>query len=299
MTEGDRTGVGVGEPDRGADLRLALETVTAAGRVVMETFGTDPEVHHKSPDQPVTEADLAADALLKERLLGARPEDGWLSEESADRPERLERRRVWIVDPIDGTRSFIAGYREFGISVALAEAGEAVVGVIFNPARDHMVWATAGGGAFGLERWTELGDDVDRALAAATPLDAGAGSGDTLLASRSERKAGEFEAFEADWTIRELGSTAWKMAACAMGRGAFISRGPKSEWDVAAGALIVPEAGGVATDLRGRAFRFNRPDPSVYGVAVGVPAEHARLLERARGIAAPRLDATVNQEDEG
>lgn len=283
-----------------ADLRLALSAVTAAGRVVMETFGTDPEVRHKSPDQPVTEADLAADALLKERLLNAHPDDGWLSEESADRPARLERRRVWIVDPIDGTRSFIAGYREFGISVALTESGAAVVGVIYNPARDHMVWATAGGGAFGLERWTAFGDDPDRAMAAATPLDAGAGPGGLLLASRSERKAGEFDAFEGDWAIRELGSTAWKMAASAMGRGAYISRGPKSEWDVAAGGLIVSEAGGVATDLRGRPFRFNRPDPSVYGVVAGAPAEHGRLLEAAGGIRAPRLGgADGNTEDQG
>lgn len=289
-----------GAPDRTADLRLALSAATAAGRVVMETFGTDPDVRHKGPDQPVTDADLAADAVLKERLLGARPGDGWLSEESADRPDRLQRRRVWIVDPIDGTRSFIAGYREFGISVALVDAGEPVVGVIYNPARDHMVWATAGGGAFALERWTELGDDVDRVVDTAAPLDAGAGPGGTLLASRSERRAGEFDAFEDTWAIRELGSTAWKMAASAMGWGAYISRGPKSEWDVAAGALIVPEAGGVATDLRGRAFRFNRPAPSVYGVVAGAPEEHGRLLELAGGLGAPRLDGIDgNTEDEG
>lgn len=274
----------MGEAERGrSDLVLALGAARLAGARIMESFGTDQEVHHKGPDQPVTAADLAADAVLAERLRGARPEYGWLSEESVDRPERLERSRVWIVDPIDGTRSFIEGYREFGVSVALAEDGVPVVGVIYNPARGHVVWATAGGGAWGAEGWS--GGTAGEAL----DVRATGASLTTLLASRSERGGGEFEPFEEAWEVREVGSTAWKLAEVAMGRGGYISRGPKSEWDVAAGLLVVAEAGGVATDLDGHAIELNRREPYVHGVVAGRPEAHARLLARAAGLTSPRL----------
>ena len=264
-----------------ADLELALGAVRAAARPIMDAFGTEPEVRHKGPDQPVTDADLEADAVLKERLAGARPGYGWLSEESVDRPERLERDRVWIVDPIDGTRSYIAGYREFAVSVALAERGRPVIGVIYNPARDRLVWALADGGAYA----AGAGDDgTDRRL----ELTAGS-AGRTILASRTERADGEFEPFAGDWTIREVGSTAWTLAGVALGWGAYISRGPKSEWDVAAGVLIVEEAGGVVTDVGGRAIGLNRRKPYVHGVVAGPPDAHARLLARARELSSPRL----------
>lgn len=275
------------------DLELALEAVRAAGDVVMETFRTDLQVRHKGPDQPVTDADLAADALLAQTLSGGRPGYGWLSEESMDRPERLGRARVWIVDPIDGTRSFIAGYREFAVSVALAEAGRPVLGVIYNPAADCVVWATSGDGAFGVRGWSG-------GTAGAERMDLERkGAVDTLLASRSERARGEFAAFEEEWRIREVGSTAWKLAGVAMGWGAYMSRGPKSEWDVAAGAVIVAEAGGLVTDLEGRTIELNRESPHVHGVVAGSRGDHARLLDRARGLPAPRLDGDAWQGNEG
>ena len=280
--------------DRRADLELALAAVRAAAVPIMDTFRTDPEVRHKGPDQPVTDADIEADAVLRERLTAERPDYGWLSEESVDRPERLERARVWIVDPVDGTRSFIAGYREFAVSVALAEAGTPVVGVVYNPARGHAVWATTGGGAFSAEGWLGGTDGTRLELSpeAETP-------GTTLLASRSERRDGEFEPFEGAWEIREVGSTAWKLAGTALGRGAYISRGPKSEWDVAAGVLIVGEAGGLVTDLDGHAITFNRREPYVHGVVAGRPDAHARLLERAGTLRSPRLDRETWTGDEG
>jgi myo-inositol-1(or 4)-monophosphatase len=265
--------------DHREDLELALEAAREAGRLVMETFGTDAEVRHKSPDQPVTDADLRADALLAERLLTGRPDYGWLSEESVDRPDRLGRRRVWVVDPIDGTRSFIAGYAEFGISVALVEDGEPVVGVIHNPARDELFWAVRDDGAF-----LRSAEAAARRLRVEEPSPE---SRPALLASRSEIRRGEFDDFEDGHEIRELGSTAYKMAGVAAGRGhAFLSRGPKSEWDVAAGVLIVAEAGGRATDLAGRAVVFNGADPRVDGILVASPRLHAALLRRVREEAA-------------
>src|SRR5690606_4407700 len=103
-----------------ADLALAVEAARAAAEVIRSFAGKQLDVRHKSPNQPLTAADLAADALLRERLHGSRPDYGWLSEETADSPDRLERQSVWIVDPIDGTRSFIAGRPEYSISVGLA-----------------------------------------------------------------------------------------------------------------------------------------------------------------------------------
>ncbi|MBW3554372.1 MAG: 3'(2'),5'-bisphosphate nucleotidase CysQ [Gemmatimonadetes bacterium] len=260
--------------DRSADLRLALDAAREAGALVMETFRTETEVRHKSPDQPVTEADLRADALLAERLLSHRPEYGWLSEETVDRSDRLSRRRVWIVDPIDGTRSFIEGYAEFGICVGLVEDGVPVLGVIHNPAREEMFWAERGAGAF-----LRVGAGADVRLRVAEPA---AGEVPSFLASRSEVGRGEFETFEGH-EILELGSTAYKMAAVAAGRGdAFLSRGPKSEWDVAAGVVIVEEAGGVVTDAAGQALAFNRPDPRVNGILAAPPAVHEALLKQVR-----------------
>jgi myo-inositol-1(or 4)-monophosphatase len=119
----------------------------AAGVEVMKWFRTDLEVILKSPDQPVTKADLASDAILKRMLLDSRPEYGWLSEETADTADRLSREYVWMVDPIDGTRSFIAGRPEFTISIGLAQNGVPVLGVVFNPSTDELYTASAGAGA--------------------------------------------------------------------------------------------------------------------------------------------------------
>lgn len=285
----DRDGAAAGHlASRHDDLTLALRAAGRAGELVLRWFREDPEVRHKSPDQPVTEADLRADAQLKRDLLAERPGYGWLSEETRDDPERLERRRVWIVDPVDGTRSFIAGLAEFSISIALVDQGQPVLGVVHNPAARHVVWAVKGAGAFQSTDWdgrTELvggtaagGVSPDELRIQAPPTD----EPPTVLASRTEIARGDFQQFRPEWTVRPLGSTAWKLAGVAFGLGhGYISRGPKSEWDIAAGTLVVQEAGGVATDLNGRGMVYNRPDPRVEGVVAAAPAVHESLLELA------------------
>jgi myo-inositol-1(or 4)-monophosphatase len=270
------------------DLDLAIRAARSAGTVLMRAFGAVGTVRHKGPDQPVTDADLEADALLRDLLLGARPGDGWLSEETVDRPARLERQRVWIVDPLDGTRSFIGGYPEFAVSIALAVAGRAEVGVVYNPARAELFWATREGGAFRARPW-QGGRPVGRRLRLASA----AREHSRILASRSEIRRGEFEPFASTWRVSPLGSTAYKLARVGAGRGAvFLSRGPKSEWDVAAGALIVREAGGMVTDLAGSLLAYNRPDPYVHGVLAAPPALHRELMETIAGMPLPRLRAT-------
>lgn len=255
-----------------ADLELALAAVREAGAAVMRRFGQDQVVTEKSPGQPLTEADLDANRILHRMLVGERPGYGWLSEESRDRPDRLERRRVWIVDPIDGTRSFIAGLPEFAISVGLAEEGRMVAGVVYNPAMDEVFWAVRDEGAYARSPWDGPAHrlEVGRASRTDPPV---------LLASRSEIAAGELEPFAREWQLRPTGSTAYKLARVAAGSGdVFVSRGPKSEWDVCAGGLLVEEAGGRATDLDGRELRYNRADPYVYGIVASNDELHAYVL---------------------
>lgn len=260
------------------DLELALSAAHEAGEAVMRSFRSGVEVRQKSPGQPVTPADLQADRILAERLREGRSDYGWLSEETAARPGP-ERGRVWVVDPIDGTRSFIAGYREFGVSVALAEDGEAVVGVIYNPARREVFWAVREGGSYRARAWTG-GVVCGERLRMKAPA---AGERRVLLASRSEISRKELAPLAGGWSIRPLGSTAYKLACLASGVGhGYASRGPKFEWDVAAGALIVEEAGGRVTDLRGESLRYNRPDPAVSGVVAASTPFHGPLLERTR-----------------
>lgn len=251
-----------------AELALAIEAARAAGVVVMKSFRTDQKVSFKSPDQPLTQADLAADALIKSALLGERPTYGWLSEETADTTDRLARTHVWVVDPIDGTRSFVAGRPEFAISIGLAVNGVAQLGVVYNPATDELFTALRGGGAYAGERAVPLAPDRERAV---------------IAASRSEIGRGEFASFTNDYDILPTGSTAYKLAKVGTGEAdIFLSRGPKAEWDLCAGALIVAEAGGVVTDLAGHALQYNRPDPHITGVLAARAALHAKMLHRLR-----------------
>jgi myo-inositol-1(or 4)-monophosphatase len=172
-----------------------------------------------------------------------------------------------MVDPIDGTRSFIEGRAEFAISIGLAEAGRPVLGVLCNPATGDVYHAVAGGGAF------RNGSPIRVA-----PADLGRV---TVLASRSEIKRGDFASAPPGWRVEPLGSTTWKMARIADGTGdLFLSRGPKSEWDLCAATLLVEEAGGVVTDIAGAALRFNRADASLRGtVAAASDAVHRAALE--------------------
>ena len=253
-----------------AEVELAIRAARAAGEAIMRAFRVEQEVRFKSPEQPVTEADLAADRILHRMLIGERPEYGWLSEETADGPERLRRGRVWVVDPIDGTNSFVAGRPEFAICIGLVDAGRAVVGVVHNPVTGEMFYATEGGGAFRDEtpiRVSGVGPD-------AAPR---------IVASRWEMKRGELDAYHAAWRVEPLGSTAYKMCRVAEGGAeAFVSRGPKAEWDVAAAVVIVREAGGRATRLDGADPAFNQPEPSWRGIAASNGLVHDELLRISR-----------------
>lgn len=241
-------------------IERVVEAAIEAGRVIEQIRAAGFDVREKKGQGPVTEADHAADALLKERLL-ALESCGWLSEETADHPDRLSRPRLWVVDPLDGTKEFVQGIPEYSVAVALVEHSAPVLGVVHNPASRVTYWALRGEGA-----WRD-----------GAPIRVG--EGDTLLASRSEIKRGEFAGFRQEWDIHHVGSIEFKLAQVAAGEAAVtLSRGPKWEWDVCAGALIVEEAGGIATDVFGGVFQYNQPFPKVRGVLAGAPEAYGRAL---------------------
>jgi myo-inositol-1(or 4)-monophosphatase len=259
-----------GSPPHGPDLALALRAARAAGAELRRRLPEAQSVRFKSPQQPVTAADLAADRILRETLLGARPTYGWLSEETADSPARLARERVWIVDPIDGTTSFLARRPEFVVSVALVERGIPVAGVVYNPMTDETYHAAAGRGAY---------RNGERIQVTGAPR---RGAGPVLLASRDELERGTAPVPGPGWRVRGLGSTAYKMVHVADGSAqAYASRALRYEWDVCGAALVLTEAGGQARQYDGAELSFNRRDPAVRGmVALGglTGAEREALL---------------------
>ena len=231
-----------------------IKITQEAGQAIMSYYRDSFSVKDKTPDNPVTDADLAADALLHQRLSALIPEAGWLSEETADSPDRLDQKLVWVVDPLDGTKEFVMGIPEFSVSVALVEDGRPRLAVIFNPPTGELFHASKGQGAFlaGQPASVSQRDEL---------------AGAQVDASRSERKRGEFEPFEQMLNLRTMGSIAYKLARVAAGQvDATWSRGPKSEWDVCAGALLIEEAGGRCVDLDGQPLRFNKSFPKINGI---------------------------------
>lgn len=252
-------------------LEKTIEITRAAGAEIMRYYRSAFAVADKKPDNPVTDADYAADSLLKERLLTLLPEAGWLSEETADSPERLSKKLAWIVDPLDGTKEFVMGIPEFAVSVGLVADGRPVLGVVYNPAGDELFVAQAGQGIL-----------VNGQPAGVSGRDSLPGS--MVDASRSEIKRGEFAPFEGLVELHVTGSIAYKLARVASGRAdATWSRGPKNEWDICAGVLLVQEAGGRCVSLDDKPFCFNRPNPKVNGII----ADNGRLHDQIMATLGP------------
>jgi myo-inositol-1(or 4)-monophosphatase len=236
---------------RADDLARIKEALEAAGQAIRPF--TPGVVHYdekSSRGDPVTAADLA----VNEALLGILPRagEGWLSEETRDSPERLGRRRVWMVDPLDGTREFVDGIPEWCISVGLVEDGEPVAGGIYAPQVDLLVLGSVETGV------THNGRPAS--VTRRTSL-----KGATILASRSEWKRGEWERYaDAGFRVVPCGSVAFKLAQVAVG----LADGtwtlvPKHEWDVAAGAALVMGAGGTLLHADGSRPRWNQPSPKL------------------------------------
>jgi myo-inositol-1(or 4)-monophosphatase len=255
--------------DLEADLRLAREAAAAAGALALEHFLAAPKSWYKGPGQVVTEADLAVDHLLHEMLRAARPDYGWLSEERVDDRSRARCPRVWVVDPIDGTRAFADGVPQFAISVALVESGEPLVGVVLNPAMDECFVARRGGGASLNGRLVTVSGRTELAGAA-------------LLSSRTEMKRRHWPKMIPEATFTTMGSLAYKLALVASGRfDGLVSLRPSHDWDIAAAQLLVREAGGRLTDAADRLIVLNRDPPLHLGLAVaGTDRLHDAIVAR-------------------
>ncbi|MEM6943594.1 MAG: 3'(2'),5'-bisphosphate nucleotidase CysQ [Pseudomonadota bacterium] len=255
------------------DRALLVEAAEAAGAIAMQAFGGAYRIEEKPDDQgPVTEIDHAVNGALARALRGARPGYGWLSEETADGPERLAADRVFIVDPIDGTRAFIAGQKGWGVSVAVAEAGQIVAAAVHLPARDETFSAALGGGAS--KNGAALAPSAD-------PVDL---SEAELLAARPALEPKHWPGGVPAIKRSFRSSLAWRLCLVAEGRfDAMLTIRPTWEWDIAAGALIAAEAGRVVTDASAAPLVFNAPSPSAGGIMAAGPALHAQLAKGRLG----------------
>ena len=252
-------------------LSQTVDIVDLAAQAIMSFYKNSFSVTDKSPDNPVTDADIAADSILKEQLLELLPEAGWLSEETADSHRRLDKEYCWVVDPLDGTKEFVMGIPEFSISTALVLDGQPLLAVISNPVSGELFTAIRNQGT------TYNGNLVK--VSGRESL-----TGSRVDASRSERVRGEFEPFEKLVDVNTVGSIAYKLARVAAGiADATWSRGPKNEWDICAGVLLITESGGVCVDLDGEPLRFNQPYPKVNGIV----ADNGLLHEQVMNILAP------------
>lgn len=235
------------------ELALAEEAAREAGSAIMGLFKGKYDVQEKSKNNPVTSADLEANRIIRDKIKKAFPEDGWLSEEDQDTSRRLSLERVWVVDPIDGTKEFIEGIPQFAISIAFVVDGRPMVAVIYNPAKGRLYKAAAGRGAFlnGQAIRVTTRDDVDGAL---------------LLVSRSEPQK-RFQIFVDHCEIKPIGSIAYRLAKVASGDGdGTVTFRTIHEWDICAGVLMVLEAGGKVIDGNGQPLLFNRELPKHRGV---------------------------------
>ncbi len=253
---------------RAADLALAAEIAGNAATIAMGHFNNGDTGWAKADGSPVSAADLAVNTYLKGVIAAARPDDGWLSEESTDTDARLAKRRLWVVDPIDGTRDFLRGRSGWAVSVALVEDGAVTVGVLAAPAQKRVFAASAGQGATLNGRALRV-SGLQALEGVRLPIDA------------ANMTAPYWPSPWPGTAVAKPNSLALRMAMLAADEAdAWMEWRRIAEWDVAAASLILSEAGGILTDRYGAALSFNRPLPLFHGLAAATPALHVEVLGR-------------------
>jgi myo-inositol-1(or 4)-monophosphatase len=253
------------------ELAIAEQAAQEAGSAVMGLFKGKFDVREKSKNNPVTSADLEANRIIRDKIQKSFPDDGWLSEEDQDNSSRLVLPRVWVVDPIDGTKEFIEGVPQFAISIAFVVEGRPKIAIVYNPANDRFYKAAASQGAYLNNEGIRVSprQDID---------------GASLLVSRSEPQK-KFQVFTDRCDIKRVGSIAYRLAKVAGGEGdGTLTFRTIHEWDICAGVLMVEEAGGKVVDGEGKTMNFNRELPKHRGIV----AANARL---ASGLQALWADA--------
>jgi myo-inositol-1(or 4)-monophosphatase len=249
------------------DYELLVTTVREAGALAMAYFHRDIEATRKSDGSPVSEADLAVDRYLRDRLTGNGSPHGWLSEETADNLQRLDMRSLWVVDPIDGTSAFLDGSQQWVISAALVIDGAPVLAAVYNPVTEELFTAQHGKGAFlnGERVAVEDADTIEDAHI----------MGSKGMFSKSIW-AKPWPSFRRSF----VRSIAYRISAAVCGKvNAALSLTALAEWDIAASVLLTREAGGVITTLDGSPLTFNKEEVRSHGIVAAGPKLHARLLE--------------------
>jgi myo-inositol-1(or 4)-monophosphatase len=243
----------------------AVSAIAAeVGRMAHARWGDEFKRWEKAPDHPVCDVDIEADALLRERLSALDPEAGWLSEETADSAERLTRVRVWVVDPIDGTRDYLRGRPGWAVSIGLVEGGRPLIGVLDAPARGEHWRAIAGRGA------TRNGEPIR--VSGRTDIKGARVPADVLPRRENDLVP-----------VFKPNSIALRIAMVAAGEADLLAALRWGhEWDIAAAALIAQEAGARVTDALGQPLRYNSTRGEAFGVLATTPGIHAAALERLR-----------------
>jgi 3'(2'), 5'-bisphosphate nucleotidase len=257
------------------ELEVARRVARDAGQRILEFYRGDTEVRWKGFDDPVTAADQAANELIVEELRRAFPDDGILAEESPDNPERLGRRRVWMIDPIDGTKQFIEKVDEFAVMIGLAVEGEPQVGVVYQPPLDRLYYGAVGAGAYVEEKWSTKRLHV---------TDVRDFSKMTIALSRSHHSQRVDRICEHLGVGNQLktGSVGLKFGLIAEGRANLYihTTAQTNQWDTCGPEAILKAAGGTITDLRGEVLRYNKPEVrNLNGIVASNGTRHAEILE--------------------
>lgn len=259
------------------DLELLKRAALAAGTLSLDYFGKPVKQWSKDDDTPVSEADIAVDNLLHDILTTARPDYGWLSEETEDDPARLRKDRVFVVDPIDGTRAFLKGKPHYCVSLAVVEDGLPITAVLYNPATKEMFTAELGKGAF------LNGKPIK-------PSDHSTIEGAHLIGHEGLYR---HPAWPKPWpksiTISNINSIAYTIALVASGQmDGSVSLTGKSDWDLAAADLIMKEANGKATTHKGNGYIYNQKETRHLNVISAGPKLHKKLLKKVEPISGQR-----------
>jgi len=230
-------------------LKNTIEAIKGAGKIILNYYQSEYTVKHKGIGNPVTQADIETDVYLKNYLTEAYPHYGWLSEETRDSPERLEKERVWVVDPLDGTKEFIEGVPNFAISIGLVENGIPILGVILNPVKNDLYTAVIRMGMSLNGEKTKICKNTNLKEM-------------NILNSRSETRKGLWQPYRNNFKeLIPFGSIALKLAMVAANQADFVgSLQPKNEWDICAGHCMINESGGKMVTTENLEIKYNKPN---------------------------------------